>query len=336
MRSGEIDNFSPSTIYIGGGTPSILTPNSITSLCSRLSEYIDLSAVEEFTMEMNPDDVTPQYLDAISHLPINRISMGLQSFNDDELKFLRRRHSASEAERSFNLLREYGYNNISIDLIFALPNQTMDIWSSSVQRAVALNPEHISSYNLTYEGNSALKRMLDRGDIDECDDDLSFNMYSYLINTLSEHGYNQYEISNFAKQGYNSKHNSGYWSATPYLGLGASAHSYDGRVRRANISNIHKYISGIDSGSSVFEEEYLTTTDIFNEYIYTGIRRIKEGISLTYIYNTFGEKYYKHLKAEMLTYIKGGYLLEIDDSILLTESGIFISDTICCSLFYTL
>lgn len=331
-RIGELSSLSPHTIYIGGGTPSQLTPSLLEKLFSILNNSLDLSSAKEITIEVNPDDITTEYAKSISSLPINRVSMGVQSFNDRLLKLIGRRHNSQKAVEAYNILRDFGVDNLSIDLMFSLPSQTIQEWEDSICQAIELYPQHISAYDLSYEQGSVLTQKLKRGEIKACSDEVSVAMYNMLIDKLSEAGYEHYEISNFAQPEYRSQHNSGYWKGVPYLGLGASAHSFDGVVRRANISNTAIYINKVLSGENAFEVENLTLQDRYNETIFTRLRT-SEGLDLQLIEQQFGKKNLQHLLREAASYIKKGYLKEEEGKILLSRKGIVISDSICCDLF---
>lgn len=332
MRIGELSASSLDTIYIGGGTPSQITPLQLKRIFSTLEQYFNISQIKEITIEVNPDDITKDYLSLLRELPINRVSMGVQSFNDRLLNIIGRRHNSQKAIEAYALLREFGMNNISIDLMFSLPTQTIEEWKESINQAISLQPQHISAYDLSYEPNSVLTQKLKRGEIEACSDEMSIAMYNMLIDKLSEAGYEHYEISNFALQGYRSKHNSGYWNGVPYLGLGASAHSFDGVVRRANISNTSLYINKVLSGEVAFEVEELTLQDRYNETIFTRLRT-SNGVDLSLIEQQFGKENLQHLLREAASYVKDGYLKEVEGRIVLTREGIVISDSICCNLF---
>ena len=221
-----------SSTYIGGGTPSLMPVNLLKQIVDAINENFTLSSDVEFTIEVNPDDITDEYCEAISSLGINRVSMGVQSFVDNELKRIGRRHTAQDAERAFRILRKY-FRNISIDLIFALPDQTLKSWNETIDKAIKLKPEHISAYALMYEEGTVLTKMRDIGKLKPTDDNIYADMYNMLASLMHEAGYGHYEISNFSLPGYESRHNSSYWQSQPYLGLGPAAHSYDGdKIRR--------------------------------------------------------------------------------------------------------
>ena len=251
------------TIYFGGGTPSQLTAEDI----GRLIEAIGTEAAEEITVEMNPGDADVRYLEMLRHAGVNRLSMGVQSMHDEHLKLIGRRHTSAQAREAVSMARKAGFENLSLDLIYGLPGQTMAEWQEDVEQLLALRPEHISAYCLQWEAGTALTEMLERGEVAMTDDETEMAMYDYLMERLQEAGYEHYEVSNFARPGYASRHNSSYWNDTPYIGIGAAAHSYDGQVRSSNPADIQQYIAG-----AAREEEVLTADDRYNERIMLGLR----------------------------------------------------------------
>lgn len=263
------DNYPIETIYLGGGTPSQLSDGHLQQIFTKLKEtYGDLfSKNMEITMECNPDDVTPDFCKTLGKLPVNRVSMGAQTFSDQRLQFLRRRHNTAEVKEAVSLLRKTGIENISIDLMFGFPKENIEDWKYDIQQALQLGVEHISAYSLMYEEGTPLYKMLEQGKIEEIDEELSRNMYDTLVDMLTISGYEHYEISNFAKPGYRSRHNSSYWNETPYIGLGAAAHSYrraqnqSGNMevtRSWNVNNIQQYINSIHQGILPSEKNTLT------------------------------------------------------------------------------
>ena len=246
------------TIYIGGGTPSTLSPELLKCIFDTIYNNYHVTTDVEITMEANPDDLTPEYLDGLRTLPINRLSMGIQSFDDDILKMLGRRHTAQRAREAVNNARNAGFSNISIDLMFALPTSTRKSWMIDLKNAIALQPNHISAYNLTYEEDTPFFNALQKGNISPLSEDENIEQFELLLETLTQAGYQHYEISNFAQPGYKSRHNSSYWHDIPYLGCGASAHSYDGASRCWNIADIEEYINGIETGIQILEIENLS------------------------------------------------------------------------------
>lgn len=263
------------TIYIGGGTPSVLDSIDI----FRIMRTMDAHEAVEVTMEVNPGDVTPKYLDEIRQCGINRLSMGVQSFKDDLLQTLGRRHTAVQAIDAVHAAQKAGFDNISIDLMYALPGQKKTHWIADIELALRLNVQHISSYGLMYEEGTPLTCQRDSGEITPVDEELENEMYDYLCSRLKKAGFEHYEVSNFALPGYAAEHNSSYWNGTPYIGVGAGAHSYIGNVRSWNPDDLETYINGIRTGTLQRESETLTETDLYNERIMLGLRTAK-GVAL--------------------------------------------------------
>lgn len=263
------------TVYLGGGTPSMLTEEQI----GRLTKAIGIRKGMEVTMEANPGDLTREKLQALRKAGINRLSIGIQSFNNELLQLIGRRHTAEEAEKAVRQAQDAGFENISIDLIYGLPTQTMKLWKEDMDKALALQVQHISAYCLSYENDTAMTRMLQTGKIQAIDDETENLMYETLVQTLQHNGYEHYEVSNFCLPGYESRHNSSYWDGTPYVGLGAAAHSYDGIKRRWNTADLEAYIDGIQRGEPIYEEETLTEENQFNERIMLSLRTSK-GLNL--------------------------------------------------------
>lgn len=334
------DNYPIETIYLGGGTPSQLSDGHLQQIFTKLKEtYGDLfSKNMEITMECNPDDVTPDFCKTLGKLPVNRVSMGAQTFSDQRLQFLRRRHNTTEVKEAVSLLRKTGIENISIDLMFGFPKENIEDWKYDILQALQLGVEHISAYSLMYEEGTPLYKMLEQGKIEEIDEELSRNMYDTLIDMLTLSGYEHYEISNFAKPGYCSRHNSSYWNETPYIGLGAAAHSYrrarnqSGKMevtRSWNINNIQQYINSIHQGILPSEKENLDLTTRYNDLITTALRT-SNGIDLKKTEKEFGKSYLEKLLHEANSKIQRG-LMKIDNKnyrLSLTRKGIYISDDI--------
>ncbi len=264
------------TVYFGGGTPSMLDCEQI----QRILTAIHPTNATEITIEANPGDLTTDKLSQLHNIGINRLSIGVQSFLDKELQFIGRRHTAQQAKDVIHLAQNAGFDNISIDLMYALPDQTMANWLYNIDEALKLNVQHISCYNLTYETGTRLTSMVNEGKIIPANEDLENEMYDILCTKLKENGFIHYEVSNFALPGRESKHNSSYWNNTPYIGLGAGAHSYDGTKRRWNISNLFEYINNIANGKIFGDEEMLTEEQKAMEHIMLGLRT-KEGIEAT-------------------------------------------------------
>lgn len=311
------------TIYIGGGTPSQITP----SQWQQLFTALDTSKAEEITIECNPDDLTPTYVEALSQLPVNRVSMGVQTFSDERLRFLHRRHTAAQVPQAVSLLRKAGIHNISIDLMFGFPNETLDNWHSDIDQALSLDVEHLSAYSLMYEEGTPLYRQLEQGKICETDEELSLQMFSDLIDRLKAAGYEHYEISNFAKPGFRSRHNSNYWNQTPYLGLGAAAHSFDGQSRQWNTSDVDAYVLAIEKGLLPFEREELSPDTRYNDLVMTALRTC-EGLDL----NLLSPDQRSYCTGQARRYIHDGLLRLHDNHLILTRHGLFVSNIVMSDL----
>lgn len=324
QRKNELPPSPIQTIYLGGGTPSVLSFGQLEQIFSTIAANYNLTQLEECTIECNPDDITPIFLADLQSLPINRISMGVQSFNDDELKLMNRRHTAKEAIAAVYNMVNAGYNNCSIDLIYGLPNQSIETWQSNIQTALSLPIKHLSAYHLTYEEGTKMYQL--RGQA--VSEDTSYLMFQTLHQYIEKAGMEAYEISNFAYPGYRSKHNSKYWQNKPYLGIGAAAHSYNGNnKRRWNVANLTKYINGITQNNAIFEDELLSDDDLYNELIITSLRT-KEGVKISLIQ----ANYQAHFAKQSKKYIDGGMLTIKNGWCKLTQKGIFISDGIICDL----
>lgn len=315
-----------STVYFGGGTPSSLSVCDIERIVGALESTFN-GTPSEVTLEMNPDDVTRDYIKAVRQVGINRISMGIQTFDDSRLQFIRRRHNASQAEKAVMTIREEGIHNVSIDLMFGFPNQTMDEWGTDIDKAIALHPTHISAYSLMYEEGTPLFRMLQKGEISQIDDETTLAMYTELINRLTANGYEHYEISNFAMPGYRSVHNSSYWHDTPYLGFGAAAHSYNKDTRSWNIPDLKKYIESIESGVLPSESEVIDADTHYNDLITTALRT-REGLNL----DDLPQNYREYALASARKSISEHLLEATDSHIRLTREGLFVSDMVMSEL----
>ena len=333
MRKEYANDETIETIYLGGGTPSTLTMEQLQRICDTIYATYPLSSTPEVTIECNPDDLTPEFLAQLKRLPFNRISMGVQSFNDTQLKRLGRRHNADKARQAVQNAREAGYDNISIDLIFALPGSTITEWEHDLDSAIALRPTHISAYNLTYEDGTPMHRALERGDFAELSEEENIEQFNMLITKLKQAGYRHYEISNFSLPGCESRHNSSYWNDTTYIGCGAAAHSYNGTSRQWNIADIQQYIKGIESSVPDFEIEQLTEEERYNDTILTRLRTAK-GIPLAWMKEKFNKELNNHLQHTAQKEIALGNLKNEDGHLSLTEKGIFISDAVIRELIY--
>ncbi len=334
LRRQELGADTVSTLYLGGGTPSQLPLPLLTSLVHGVREVIDLSRVEEFTIEANPDDVTGEWCRAVKSLGVNRVSMGVQSFEDHILKLIGRRHTAGQVIDAVNYLRDSGIDNMSIDLIYGLPGQTVESWTQSVHQAIALQPKHISAYGLTYEEGTRLWHQRERGEVTEVPEEQCLMMYRILAECLQEAGYEHYEISNFALPGYRSRHNSSYWNDIPYLGLGAAAHSYDGSVRRSNPCDLKEYIDQVMAGNLPCEVEILSQRERYDERVMLGLRT-SDGVDATRLREDFGDEAWRHFIREAQRHIDAGNLRLIGESrYVLTSDGIMLSDSVMRDLLW--
>lgn len=320
-----------STIYLGGGTPSLLDEAELTQLFLYINNVYDVDRNAEITMECNPDDITPEFTNMLSRLPINRVSMGAQTFADSRLRLLHRRHNSDEVKHAVKLLREAGIKNISIDLMFGFPDESLSQWKEDISAALALNVEHISAYSLMYEEDTPLWKMLDTGKVKEIDEELSLTMFKELVCQLTDAGYEHYEISNFARPGYRSRHNSSYWHQVPYIGLGAAAHSFDLNSRQWNVANLKLYIEEINNGIIPMEREELDNDTTFNDIITTALRT-SDGIDLNAMETRLGKRYRNTLISAAGKHLEQGLLEIRHDRLRLTAEGIFISDMVMSDL----
>lgn len=320
-----------STIYLGGGTPSLLDEAELTKLFLYINNVYDVDRNAEITMECNPDDITPEFTNMLSRLPINRVSMGAQTFADSRLRLLHRRHNSDEVKHAVKLLRETGIKNISIDLMFGFPDESLSQWKEDISAALALNVEHISAYSLMYEEDTPLWKMLDTGKVKEIDEELSLTMFKELVCQLTDAGYEHYEISNFARPGYRSRHNSSYWHQVPYIGLGAAAHSFDLNSRQWNVADLKLYIEEINNGIIPMEREELDNDTTFNDIITTALRT-SDGIDLNALETRLGKRYRNTLISAAGKHIEQGLLEIRHDRLRLTSEGIFISDMVMSDL----
>ena len=322
------------TIYFGGGTPSLLSVDELRLIYDAIACRWDISAVEEFTIECNPDDLSEEYLFQLRSLPINRLSIGVQSFCDDELLWLNRRHTSQEAFDAVRRAQKAGFENITIDLMFALPVQTLESLNYSISKALELDVQHISAYSLMFEPDSKITKLMESNRLEPLDEDVAADMFELLSTRLISAGYEQYEISNYAKQGFHSRHNSGYWHGMRYLGLGPSAHSFDGENRWYNIAHTIKYNAYFvdrheiqDAKCVIRNIEILTEDERFNELVFTALRT-KIGLDLQLIRLRFGDMCCDRLLRQAQKYIDAGNMHMSNNRLALTHSGIYISDSI--------
>ena len=331
LRKSELENEVVETIYFGGGTPSILQISDLRFLIDEVYRNYNVIENPEITVEANPDDLSEERIIELSKNRVNRLSIGIQSFFEEDLKLMNRAHNSVEAKKSLEIATKY-FENISIDLIYGMPNMSHEKWLKNIQIALDYNVPHISSYALTVEPKTALHSFIQKGIIPQLDDEVAQEHFHLLVDKLEEKGFIHYELSNFGKEHFFSKNNSSYWLGKKYLGIGPSAHSYDGFSRSWNVSNNTIYLKALAENQLPSESETLTQTDRYNEYIMTGLRTIW-GISLDRIATEFGKTYLDYLNQQAEKYIED-HLLFIDDNILrTTKSGKFLSDGIASDLF---
>ena len=328
-RKDYLNNEPVKTVYFGGGTPSLFNINELSKILNAISETFDTSQIVETTIEVNPDDITTEYAKMLRRY-FNRISIGIQSLDNEELTLINRRHSAEKAIESVNICQTNGFDNISIDLMYGLPNQDVKIWENNLKKAIELNVQHISAYHLTYENGTKITQLLNEKKINSVTEETSLEMFSQLTELLEQNGFEQYEISNFAKKGFHSKHNSSYWNNEKYIGIGPSAHSYDLHSRQWNVCNTKQYINNIENKTIFFEKENLSTEEKYNDFIITRLRT-KKGIDLDTLKN-FGEKFQQHCLKNAENWLNQNTLTITDNHLRLTKKGIFISDTVFSDL----
>ena len=333
IRKDYLQKEDIETIYLGGGTPSQLSQKELESIFTTIYTIYKVKEDAEITLEANPDDLTPEYVSMLCQLPINRISMGIQTFQENTLKLLHRRHTAQQAVEAFYRCREAGFQNISIDLMYGLPGETLDTWIHDLKQAIDLHPEHISAYHLIYEEGTVLWKLREECQVKEADEDLSVSLFSTLIDMLTQAGYQHYEISNFCLPGLHSQHNSSYWTGKKYLGCGPSAHSYNGVSRQWNVASLDKYMTGISSGQPDFELEELDLYTRYNDFVITSIRTCW-GMPLSRLQTEYSEELYHYCLRMAKPHLEQGVLQLQDEVLKLTSKGIFVSDGIMSDLLW--
>ena len=325
------------TIYIGGGTPSQLNGKQLHKLFKHIYNIYNVDNDAEVTIECNPDDISSEFVEILKSLPVNRVSIGIQTFSDKHLQFIRRRHSSTQAINAVELVRNAGINNISIDLMFGFPNETMEEWQTDLSQAIKLNCKHISAYSLMYEEGTPLYLMANMDGADKVkplDDETVAEMYKTMVNCFTTAGYEHYEISNFAKPTYRSRHNSSYWQRVEYIGIGAAAHSYDLRSRWWNRANLDQYIEQVESGQLPVEEsEDLNISMQYNDMVTTALRTC-EGISMSLVRQLFGDYFLQYLRRNSQKNIARDLLEITGDYIHLTKEAVIISDSVISDLIY--
>ena len=331
IRKDYLKNEPVQTIYFGGGTPSLLTIQQIEKLLNTVYTNFPVEQNAEITFEANPDDLTKNYLFDLKKVGINRLSIGIQSFDDDKLKILNRRHNATQAHEAVREAQKAGFNNISIDLIYGLPFQSLDEWGADLDKAFSLSIQHLSAYGLTFEEKTLLSKQKEKKIIEPADEELMIKMYELLLEESSKKGFDAYEISNFSLPGFYSRHNSSYWNQTAYLGVGPSAHSYNGISRQWNVAAIQKYTEGILKNSSFYEQEILSLEDRYNEYVLLGLRT-KNGINIDALEQNFGTELKDFCLENIKTFIDNEKAYRCGSFLRLNTKGKLISDTIIAQL----
>lgn len=328
-----LENTSIDTIYFGGGTPSILSEYELSQIFIHLHQYFNISPLAEITLEANPEDLSLDYLNILSRLGVNRLSIGIQSFEDGILKWMNRNHNASQAISCVQQAQQTGIQNISIDLIFGSPHLLQHQWEADLRQAISLNIPHLSVYALTVEHKTALAHQVNKGIVQIPEDNTYAYQFLFAHQFLENHHFAHYELSNYALEGFHSQHNSSYWQQIPYLGLGPSAHSFDGKYRRWNMANNARYIQNLEMGNApMVEQELLSIKDKYHEYIMTGLRQ-KKGIDLVYIQDKFGVDMKRRFGPLFRKWETQSLLIFGDNHCMLTPEGWLISDQIISDLF---
>lgn len=331
LRKEYLGSEKVDTIYLGGGTPSVFSLKDLDAIMDSVRKAFSVEENNEITIEVNPDDIDRIYLRGLKEIGINRISMGVQSWRDEDLKMLNRRHDAARAAAALKDCFEAGFSNISIDLIYGIPGMSPAAWESNLDYTFTFNVPHLSAYHLTIEKGTVFGRMKEKGHLTEIDEDLSTMLFNTLLTRTEKAGFIQYEISNFGKPGYFSRHNSNYWRQVPYIGLGPSAHSFNGFSRQWNKSDLKGYIKSIGRGEADFEMEELDQRTKFNEYIMTALRTMW-GIDLNYVENTFEKEGYDYVVNLSTKFVRYGLLKQEKNTLVLTNQGKMISDNIISEL----
>lgn len=333
LRKDELQDKNLKSLYFGGGTPSILSADEIGSLIDEVLRYFSFDKDIEITLEANPDDLDKNFLKQLSKLLVNRLSIGTQSFFDEDLKLMNRAHNASEAEGSIKRAQDFGFENLSIDLIYGSPTSNLEIWKENLNKTIALEVPHISSYALTVEPKTALENWISKGKVVSPKEEEQNREFYYLSDFLKDNRFEHYEVSNFAKPGFYSRHNSSYWKYKEYLGIGPSAHSYNGYdVRSWNVANNQQYIKKLSSKNLAKEEELLSQEDQFNEMIMIGLRTIW-GVDLESLNSKFSDRILEHFRNEIKSKLEEGILMTENNHLKIPEKHWFMADGIASDLF---
>ncbi len=333
LRANFFEGQEIETVYFGGGTPSLLSANEIAQILKAIDESFSAKKVREITLEANPENLTQSYLQELKNVGINRLSIGLQSFKADELKEMNRSHNVSQNFEVIKFAKEIGFKNISVDLIYGTPWSSENEWEQFLNEVIKLDVQHISCYQLTVEDKTVLAHQIRTKKTKPLDDELTERQFFSLIDLLAKAGFEHYEISNFAKPGFLSQHNSNYWRNVPYLGLGPSAHSYSGVQRFSNLASIHSYISRVNSKESWFEVENLSEKDSYNDSVLTGLRS-KFGVDLVAIEKKLGQSFVNYFQRKAQPYLESGKIIKSGYTYCLDEKAFLFADKISADLFY--
>ena len=332
MRQSYLNSDKISSIYFGGGTPSILDKGEIKSLINTIYSNFKIETDAEITLECNPDDIDKKKLLELKEIGINRLSIGIQSFDDVDLKFMNRSHNSKEAISCIQFAKEVGFENITIDLIYGLPNQSNENWKINLAQMLTLDIQHFSAYSLSVEPKTKLKHLIDKKIVKPLDDKITVEHFNTLVEIATENNFVHYEISNFGKDGFFSNHNSAYWKNKHYLGVGPSAHSFNGSSRQWNIASNKQYIEKMNEDDSYFEMEQLSNTQQYNEYIFTSLRTIW-GVELKYINDQFGQEVLNYFKKQVINWENKGKIKQKENTYSLTKKGKLYADAIASDLF---
>lgn len=333
LRKDELQNKNLQSLYFGGGTPSILSPDEIKSLIDEVLQYFNFEKDIEITLEANPDDLDKNFLKGLSGSPVNRLSIGTQSFFEADLKLMNRAHTANEAEDSIKRSQDFGFENLSIDLIYGSPTSNLEIWKENLNKTIALEVPHISSYALTVEPKTALENWISKGKVISPKEEEQNREFYYLSDFLKDNGFEHYEVSNFAKPGFYSRHNSSYWKYKEYLGIGPSAHSYNGfDIRSWNVANNQQYIKKLNSGFVAKEEEILSQKDQFNEMIMIGLRTTW-GVDLNRLHDKFNGEILEYFQKQIKPKLEEGIVIIEENQLKIPEKHWFMADGIAADLF---
>lgn len=332
LRKSYLNEATISSIYFGGGTPSILNKEEIESIIKTIYHHFTIDTNAEITLECNPDDLDKKMLTDLKEVGINRLSIGIQSFDDDDLKFMNRSHNAKQALDCIHFAKEVGFNNITIDLIYGLPRQSNEKWKQNLKQMLALDIQHFSAYALTVEPKTALKHLIDKKKVIPLDDTITVDHFNTLTQIATENNFIHYEISNFGKEGFFSNHNTAYWKNQHYLGVGPSAHSFNGKSRQWNVSNNKKYIEKVNSHNGYFEVEELSNAQQYNEYIFTALRTMW-GVESDYITSQFGAEAAQYFEKQVINWTNQGKIKQQNNNYILTKKGKLYADAIASDLF---